>query len=160
MSALTKLKSVTRLRLLALYEAGKRVYISISSQLLHEGDDIKGLDVFFRQSTRSGAVGDPDESKIDYTFRMPDRLDRGDDAPEYVHGVNYYVYVTYFDGTIVAVTKFTVIGDEIEINPEEGQVGTEVEISGLKILFINLSPIRLPCDPFPFLKMHRLKAKR
>ncbi len=61
---------------------------------------------------------------------MPDRLTDGSHEED-VHGGDYYVYAIYA-GTkeIVAVAKFTVIDGEIELDPEEGTVGSEVEISG------------------------------
>ncbi len=64
-------------------------------------------------------------------FDVPDELTDGEDDVD-VGGGTYYVYVTYYnDKDIVAVAEFTVIGaGEIEVDPEEGPVGTEVEIAG------------------------------
>ena len=61
---------------------------------------------------------------------MPAELTDGKYS-EHVHGGDYYVYVTHYKSTsILAIAEFTVIGGEIEINPEVGQVGSEVEVSG------------------------------
>ncbi len=63
-------------------------------------------------------------------FTVPDELTDGD-VVEDVHGGTYYVYVTYDDSTrIRAVAEFTVIAGEIELDYDEGPVGTEVEITG------------------------------
>lgn len=63
-------------------------------------------------------------------FIVPDRLTDGEDKED-VHGGEYYVCATYPPSTtIVCAATFTVIDGEIEIDPEEGAVGSEVEISG------------------------------
>lgn len=66
-----------------------------------------------------------------YHFQVPDALTDGD-VIEDVHGGNYYVYATYYphDDQIVEIRGFTVLDGEIEPDPEEGIVGTEVTISG------------------------------
>ena len=63
-------------------------------------------------------------------FKVPTELTDGDDEED-VHGGTYYVYVTYEGETrIRAVATFTVIAGEIELDYDEGPVGTEVEITG------------------------------
>jgi len=63
-------------------------------------------------------------------FAVPDALEDGDDEED-VRGGTYYVYATYYESTrIVAVAEFTVIAGEIELDIDEGPVGTEVEIKG------------------------------
>jgi hypothetical protein len=63
-------------------------------------------------------------------FIVPDRLTDGE-RQEDVHDGDYYLYATYHpEMIIVCKAAFTVIGSEIEIDPEEGTVGGEVEISG------------------------------
>jgi len=63
-------------------------------------------------------------------FRVPDRLEDGS-IKEDVHGGEYYVYAARVGSKeIIAVAKFTVIDGEIWLDPEEGTVGGEVEISG------------------------------
>ncbi|MBA7565265.1 hypothetical protein ES708_06941 [subsurface metagenome] len=63
------------------------------------------------------------------TFRVPDRLVDGSYERD-VHGGEYYVYAASASKEIVASTTFTVIAGEIWLEPEEGGVGDEVEISG------------------------------
>ncbi len=63
-------------------------------------------------------------------FNVPDELTNGDEDED-VQGGTYYVYVTAEnDDEILAVAEFTVISAEIELDPDEGTVGTEVEITG------------------------------
>lgn len=70
------------------------------------------------------------DGNFDASFIVPTQLTDGE-VKEDVHGNVYYVYVTsYFDKRIRAVARFIVIGGEIELDPEKGSVGTEVEISG------------------------------
>ena len=67
---------------------------------------------------------------FDTSFYVPSALTDGDDDED-VHGGTYYVYVTYKDNdNIEAMAGFTVIAGTIELDTEEGTVGTEVEISG------------------------------
>ena len=77
-------------------------------------------------STESGSEGE-----IETLFSVPDRLNDGDDDVK-VRGGTYYVYATSAGSKrIRARTEFTVeaVG-EISIDPQEGTVGTEVEITG------------------------------
>jgi len=61
-------------------------------------------------------------------FTVPTVLTIGS---EDVHGGSYYVSVTNTGSKrIRAVTTFTVIAGEITLDPDEGAVGTEVEITG------------------------------
>jgi hypothetical protein len=63
-------------------------------------------------------------------FTVPDRLTDGI-REEDVHGGDYYFYATYVSKKeIIAVARFTVIDGEIWLDPEEGTVGSELEISG------------------------------
>lgn len=63
-------------------------------------------------------------------FIVPDKLTDGE-RKEDVHDGDYYLYATYHPETrIVCMATFTVIGSEIEVDPEEGTVGSGVEISG------------------------------
>ena len=72
-------------------------------------------------------------------FEVPAKLNDGEDEDDFedVTAGTYYVYVChYFEGNppvvspIRAYAEFTVIGGEISIDPEEGVVGEEIEISG------------------------------
>jgi len=64
-------------------------------------------------------------------FRVPDELTDGS-PDETVRGGLYYVMITYEDEEDVkAVAEFTVTAGEItDFDPDEGPVGTEVEITG------------------------------
>jgi hypothetical protein len=62
-------------------------------------------------------------------FKVPDRLEDGTDKED-VHGGEYYVYAVLANKEIVAIATFDIIGGEIWLEPEEGSVGDEVEISG------------------------------
>ena len=72
------------------------------------------------------------------TFQVPTKLTSGT-IDEAVTSGTYYIYATYYypdyvpplKGTTVAsTTTFTVLAAEISIDPDEGKVGTEVEIDG------------------------------
>jgi len=71
-----------------------------------------------------------EEGAFETTFTVPDELSDGDDEEDVELGT-YYVYVCHYGyDRIRAIAEFTVIGGEIEIDPESGPVGTEVEITG------------------------------
>ncbi len=86
------------------------------------------------------ATGGSFETSFDY-FVVPSTLNDGDDV-ESVSSGTYYIYATYYDEEIIAVAEFEVTGggtgnggatgDDaiIELYPEEGPVGEEVEITG------------------------------
>jgi hypothetical protein len=63
------------------------------------------------------------------SFQVPARLEDGTHKED-VHGGEYYVYAVRANKEILAVATFNVIGGEIWLEPEEGSVGDEVEISG------------------------------
>jgi len=90
------------------------------------GDDVGfGQEVEEYEEVKSSVDVDED-GDFDTRFKVPDEVD-----DEKVVGGNYYICVTYENSKrIVAVGDFTVIAGEIEINPDEGVVGTEVEVSG------------------------------
>ncbi len=96
-------------------------------------DDIDDeVDTYERlKSPQIGYVDDPDEGEFETTFKVPVELNDGTDDEDVESGT-YYVYVTLFNTyRIKAYAEFTVIGGgEITIDPTEGVVGTEVEISG------------------------------
>jgi len=63
-------------------------------------------------------------------FDVPDDL-RGGDDDEDVIGGTYYVYITYANANqIKAIAEFTVIAGQITLDPDDGVVGTEVDIAG------------------------------
>ena len=110
------------------------VYIYFSSQEAERRDEIdEEITVWYKRSGSAlvGSVGDSDEGEFSKYFYVPDELTKGDDAPEDVEsGRIYYVYATYSDSDrIEAVAEFTIRG--IELDPTEGPVATEVEITGV-----------------------------
>jgi len=105
---------------------GTRVYIYFSSQEWDVGDEIDD-DVTAYQLVKKRT---PDvNGELDTYFYVPEILDDGDDYEDVVGGY-YYVYVTYDDSDeIEAVEELTIRG--IELSPDEGLVGSEVEITGV-----------------------------
>ncbi len=105
------------------------VCIYLSSNAAEEGDEIDDKVTAYKQV----AIANTDAGGAftrTYTFYVPDELSGGA-VIEDVHGGNYYVYATYCRSkSIVVVARFIVIGGEIELDPGEGAVGTEVQISG------------------------------
>ncbi|MBA7605101.1 hypothetical protein ES703_12230 [subsurface metagenome] len=80
------------------------------------------------------------DGTFDYTFTVPDKLDDGEDEEDVTVGT-YYIYVTreYTNPLtqstrIGALAEFTVVGGDITIDPDEGPVGSEVEITGEEFL--------------------------
>ena len=70
------------------FDANDDVYIYFSSQEYDTGDDIDDeVTVYYRKSTSTDADGD-----LSRYFYVPEILTRGDDAPEDVHGGEYYIY--------------------------------------------------------------------
>jgi len=111
------------------FEAGTTCRIYFSSDEANDGDDID-TEVTAYEST--GIKWTNADGEITTTFTVPSELTDGEDSED-VHGGDYYFYVTYHRSTtILDSARFTVIGGEIEISPETGQVGTEVEISGTR----------------------------
>ena len=114
------------------FTQGATVYIYFSSQEALVGDYIDD-EVTAYERVRTVIVNaspDPDPGEFDTTFNVPDELIDGDDE-EVVHGGDYFVYTTYSgSGRIKTVDDFTVIGIE-RLDPDEGPVGTEVEIEGV-----------------------------
>ena len=104
-----------------------RIYFS--SDEANDGDDI---DTEVTAYESSGIKSINPDGRFNTTFTIPRELTDGEDSED-VHGGIYYFYVTYHhDTTILDSSRFTVIGGKIEIYPEEGQVGTRVEVSGEK----------------------------
>jgi len=107
--------------------------IFFSSKEASTLDDIDS-DVTTYEVVRDGVYLDT-SGKFDIDFTVPAELNDGDDDEDVSAGT-YYVYVCHYnlDATISprirAVAEFTVIGGDIAIDPDEGPVGTEVEISG------------------------------
>jgi len=111
--------------------------IFFSSEEATTLDDIDS-DVTIYEIVRDGVWLD-EQGEFEEDFTIPDELNDGDDDEAVVAGT-YYVYVCHYnlDATIAtrirAKTEFTVIGGDITIDPEEGPVGSEVEINGEEFL--------------------------
>ncbi|MFH1662312.1 MAG: hypothetical protein ABH934_00065 [Chloroflexota bacterium] len=106
-------------------------YIFFSSQNAALGDEIDTEVTtydFLVSVSAAGVAGAYSAINI----LVPAELTDGEDD-ESVHGGTYYIYMTRSNNkAIVAETTFTVIGiaEITDFDPNEGPVGTEVEISG------------------------------
>ncbi|MFC2051673.1 hypothetical protein ACFLT4_02970 [Chloroflexota bacterium] len=104
------------------------LYIYFSSDAADVNDQI---DDEVNAYERAAQATSDNETEFDTSFTVPDELTDGDDK-ETVHAGTYYIYVTYAgQNTIRAVTEFTVntVG-VITLNPVEGTVGSQVNVSG------------------------------
>jgi hypothetical protein len=109
------------------FDYDSTVTIYFTSEEVDEGDDIDYVDAYEKVKSSRGVDEDGD---FDTSFDVPSRLTDGDDTED-VKGGTYYVFVTYYgDDDIQDVATFTVIAGEIEIDPDDGPVGTEVDIDG------------------------------
>ena len=107
------------------------VYVKVyfSSEEADEGDEIDDEVENYETVDTSEQVDE--DGDWETTFDVPDTLTDGEDDED-VEGGTYYVYVTYKgDDEIVAVAEFEIAVAEIELDTNEGPVGTEVEISGI-----------------------------
>jgi len=106
-------------------------YIFFSSQNAALGDEIDGEVTTYKflvSVTAAGVAGAYSATNL----LVPAQLVDGEDD-ENVHGGTYYLYMTRSTNkTIVAKTTFIVVGvaEITDFDPDEGTVGTEVEISG------------------------------
>ena len=112
----------------------KAVCIYFSSDKADVGDNIDSQVTAYEKVVTASVVTASTDAGGDFTrtydFTVPEALTDGGHKED-VHGGDYYVYATYSTSKeIIAVATFTVIDGEIWLSPEEGTVGTEVEISG------------------------------
>ena len=111
----------------------RRVDIYFAKDQATTVDDID-IEVKTYKVVKSPAVGyldDADEGEIATTFVVPSSLTDGSDDEDVESGT-YYVYVVRFNtNRIQAFADFTVGGGEITLDPEEGPVGTPLEITGV-----------------------------
>jgi len=111
------------------YTVGEEYNVYFSSQDVAVGKEIT-VDV---TTWNRVVAGEPITTfgKVISEFTVPYQLTGGTDD-EAVHGGWYYIYVTYNpDTVIVAKTTFLVTGfAELDIDIDEGPVGTTVEITG------------------------------
>ena len=120
----------------------KEVDIYFSSEEADEGDEIDD-EVTIYEKLKSGYDID-DDGEFRARVKVPAELTDGDEDED-VHRGTYYVYVTMKGSDdIKAVDEFTVIHAEITLDPEEGVVGTEVEITGVD--FSNREDITIEYD--------------
>ncbi len=75
-----------------------------------------------------------EDGEFDISFYVPDELNDGSDE-EKMHAGIYYIYVCHYMGNVLAprisaVAEFEVVLGNIAIEPDEGTVGTSVEITG------------------------------
>ena len=112
------------------YDPGDVVYIYFSGEEADVGDDIDDLNAYEKVKTTTAQLPTGDyPGRIDAYFLVPSTLEDGDEEED-VHGGDYFVYSTYTTGgDIEAMDEYTVIGIA-QIDPDEGPVGTEVEIQG------------------------------
>jgi hypothetical protein len=104
------------------------VDIYFSSQEAIRNDDI-GYEVTNYKRVKSTEYVDSIGS-FSTRFTVPALLEDGDED-EVVHSGTYYVYVCYYgDDNIEAVADFVVIAAGIVLDPDEGPVGKEVDITG------------------------------
>lgn len=113
------------------FGAAAPVFIYFSSVTADVGERLDSVaDVYELVKTTAASAQAGYEGEIDTYFTVPDELTDGDDE-ETVRSGSYWVYATNAVTTIKARERFTVVGvGEITLDPEEGVVGTEVEVSG------------------------------
>jgi len=111
------------------FDADKAVRLYFSSDKVDEGASIDYKVTAYEYIGMVSINADGDFS-TGFNFRVPDELTDGSER-EYVHGGHYYVYVVYYgQQTISAIDRFTVINGEIQVEPQQGRVGTKINISG------------------------------
>ncbi|MFC1977369.1 IPT/TIG domain-containing protein [Chloroflexota bacterium] len=108
-----------------------RVVVYLSDEAANPGKLIDTDVLNYEEVVTSvNAITNP-VGEVTFSFLVPSKLTSGA-VQKTVRGGTYYVYLTYFPlKNIVAVDSFVVESTGgITLDPEEGVVGTEVEISG------------------------------
>ena len=112
----------------------RRVDIYFSSDEAVRGNHIDNQVKAYKKweaTTGVGFVGDDDEGEFEDTFSVPSKLEDGSYDEDVEVGTTYYVYATHYNSIYIrAIAEFTVIGGQITLDPDEGPVATEVEITG------------------------------
>ena len=113
------------------FGAGVNLIFYFSSQEASVGQEIDEEVTVYEQVTTDGAPFGFFEAYFD----VPEELNDGPDPDEDedVHDGRYYIYITDDDTKhIIVLGEFTVVGvgGIIGFSPDEGTVGTEVEIAG------------------------------
>lgn len=111
-------------------KAGDTINIYFSSNKASVGQYID-QQVTIYQSLRTISVAADGTLGSGLGFQIPNRLTSGK-FQEDVHGGDYYFYTTYSATRtkIETVSRFVVVDGEIQLEPGEGIVGTEVKIYG------------------------------
>jgi len=105
------------------------VDIYFSNEEADTGDEIDKQVTIYERLKSNVDVDEDGQFKRKVT--VPSKLTDGDEDED-VHRGTYYVYVTYAGSKDVrASAEFRVIATEIELDTEEGPVGTKVEITGI-----------------------------
>ena len=108
------------------YEPAVDVYFT--SQSASKGEDIDD-EVTIYELVDDGVEVDS-RGEIEGRFKAPGELTDGDDDEDVIGGT-YYVCITMEgDEDIKAVAEFTVVAGQITLSPDDGVVGTEVDIDG------------------------------
>jgi hypothetical protein len=115
------------------FPLNEEVYIFFARQQADVGDAIDDeVTVYkFLGSAQTNFI----TGSLLFSFNVPEELNSGldPDEDEYVFSAIYYIYITYTaTETIRAAASLRVIGNAVitDFDPDEGTVGTEVEISG------------------------------
>ena len=114
------------------FDADAQLHIYFSSDKAGVGDDVE---IKITAYEGVGVVSMDAEGNFSspHSFKIPGELNDGEDSEKVWNGT-YYISATYRgDELIIASVKFTIISGEIEVDPEEGTVGSEVNISGEKM---------------------------
>jgi len=110
------------------FNTDRTVYIYLSNDQAYEGDQIDD-EVDTYEAVRSAGTGAT--GTFDTYFTIPTEMNDGSDD-ENVGPGTYYVFITYTTSdTILVVDDFTIESTgEITLDPDEGVVDAEVEITG------------------------------
>jgi len=110
-------------------ESTTGVYVYVDIYLTSEDGDIDDIGDIDNYEKWEDLVDE--QGEFSKRITIPTVLDEGA-ADEDVHSGTYYIYVTYEgEDDVEASATFTVIAGKIEeLDPEEGVVGTEVDIYG------------------------------
>ena len=112
------------------FDPSDYVYLFFSSYEADEGDDMSDLDAYeYLGRDRTGSLGSSDEGEFEKSVDIPDELTDGDEDEIVGFGI-YYIYASYDrDGDdIVDSDEFSITG--FELDSTQGNVGSEVEITG------------------------------
>ena len=114
------------------FGADAQLYIYFSSNKAGVGDDVE-IKLTAYEGVGVASIDTKGDFSSPHSFKIPDELNDGEDSEKVWNGT-YYIYATYRgDKYVIASVKFTIISGEIEVDPEEDTVGSEVNISGEKM---------------------------